>query len=221
MKSSKIVISMKAVFIVVLLSAFLFWFGVPSIQRYLESETHIVTTIRVTKGVPSPAVTICGSWKDTTTNAYTQSEINHTCSSFDDIEACIENNTVQFGEVVSSALQIQKGQNVSLRDSYLWKEDFTGPYSGKCFTFESPSVLSSNFLNDNFVFKLKQDPSYTYIHDPKYFVLNYNPSMPFIFKAFGKSIPSPILRLQMTRHHKKNLLSRPCEENQEYIFQVL
>ena len=214
----KVMISIKTVFIVLLFSSFLHWFGVPSIQRYLENKTHIVTTIEATNGVPSPAVTICGEWKDKGADYKTQNIINQTCSSVDDVSACIEKNTYSFGELVSSAFQIHIGQNVSLNDSKLWKEDFTEPTIGKCFTF----VFSSDLQVDSyFLFKLQQDSSSVFIHDPKYFLVNYNPAMPFIVKILGKSIPSQFLRLKMIKHNKKNLPTRPCEENEDYNFQVL
>ena len=208
---------MKATFIVFLFSVFLCWFGVPSIKRYLDNKTHIVTTIESSEGVPAPAVTICGHWRDNTTNYQTENVINKTCILFDDVQTCIENNTFKFGELVFSA---KTELNISLHDYKLWIEDFTVPNNAKCFTFEMPIMLSSDSHFDSFWFIFKQAPTLVFIHDPKYFVLNFNPSMPSILKSLGAMIPSPILRLQMTRHHKKNLPSRPCEEDEEYNFQV-
>ena len=99
-------------------------------------------------------------------------------------------------------------QSESLMDPNLW-------VSGQCLYLNDTRMMRKavelrfEFTEGNFA---------VFVHDPNYFVFNINPlGIPNLAKI---NFAPAVFALQMTKHHKINLPSQPCEEDTGYNFTV-
>ena len=92
---------------------FLFFFGIPAVEKYLRAETVIITWEEDTGGIEPPAVTFSGSligkvgWKGAFENAsvnYVNFKIVDQCDRYDDdIQQCVLDETFGLNELILGA----------------------------------------------------------------------------------------------------------------------
>ena len=220
-----LVIFVRPCVVFIFFCMFLAFFGIQTAEKFVSEDTYISKSVCVTESVPTPAITICNmpGWREFTNSTNTaqmtiQHSVDQFCKYTNDKYACVENGTFAIKDTFKMGI---KSDRTSLMYPELWKEDFTVGWMGRCFTLNDTSSLTSNFHLDTLSFQFKNGSHGIFVHDPYFVVQNFNPlGMPTIFKNVGELSPSPWLRLQMTKHHKVNLNSRPCEDDAEYNFQV-
>ena len=120
---------------------FLAYFGVPSIEKYLEKQTIIVTSEEHTKGIMAPAVTVSAArnsilgWKtlnESIIEDFKSFDLFDHCNSLNitDIETCVSNDTFQLSDFVKTA-RLGFTEQTTTKDfldkssSSYWTEDFT------------------------------------------------------------------------------------------------
>ena len=219
----------------VLFVLFLKFFGIPSIEKYLDQKTIVIYSEELTEGIEAPAITIIAlrkirdpmGWKSVPENITydTFAMFNH-CQSFTNINNCVTNYTIEKGEFLKSAkLGHPKGNSTSLLDeslSSMWWEDMSATFLGRHFTLRRTMTLpptSDGFLS----FVLVDSFDYViWLHDESFFLTNRNPFGPPSkrWKVNRNSIPEPGVYhlITLTKHKKLNLDRSPCEEDPSYSF---
>ena len=106
----------KVIFQMFLLFIFLYFFGVPSLQRYMSGEVLSVTTETYTNKTFLPAVTVSAF-----NASASSSDWEGVCAQSDDLGACIREKTRSLPQTVHAEL------GFDLRESLegYWREDFT------------------------------------------------------------------------------------------------
>ena len=134
---------------IVLFVIFLNYFGVPSVQKYLDKETIVISSEEQTNGIESPAITIVPirnkgvgmstGWKSIGQNVTPSTfEIFNHCqrTNFASIEACMKNDTIGRDDFLKSArFGKNKENSTSLLDEpSMWSEDMTTTFLGRHYT---------------------------------------------------------------------------------------
>ena len=217
---------------------FLAYFGVPSIEKYLEKQTIIVTSEEHTKGIMAPAVTVSAArnsilgWKtlnESIIEDFKSFDLFDHCNSLNitDIETCVSNDTFQLSDFVKTA-RLGFTEQTTTKDfldkssSSYWTEDFTSHYIGRHFTLK-PSVTISKSDSDVIAFHLDAVFSYfVLIHDENFFVFNQNPlglpSRFWLVKGKSGNGSGYYYKMTLTKHKKLNLDHKPCEDDPKYNF---
>ena len=221
----------------VLFLLFLVFFGVPSIEKYLERKTIVIFSEEQTNGIEAPAITFVPSnfsifgWK--TVNE----SMNDPTTSFDmvdhcqrlnttDMESCISRDTFQLDDFMRAArLGFYSAEHSFLSESSssLWTEDVTVPFMGRHFTL-MPSRMVTRNSSDTLAFFLDAGFSYSvFIHDEDFFLINYNPmalpSRVWIVKGKTHAGGAYFYKITLTKHKRLNLDDqRACEEDPRYNF---
>ena len=114
----------RPVFQLILLTVFLYFFGIPIIETYQKKEViTVVEKSKNTHGIPLPAITIA---------FWTQNEQTDICFDLDEaIENCIDTKSLNHSDSLKGALLGFKTRTaVNLTDA-MFTEDSTQPWSGK------------------------------------------------------------------------------------------
>ena len=173
-KVSRLVLQMALVFI------FLYFFGVPSIKRYLAREVMLVKTLRKSGGkISAPSITINArnpktnqGWRGEESNSEKYLEA---CLQRSDSESCIDNGTYSQSDVVNDVLLGYSKKLSLLNLTNFWRKDYHETRQGSIFTFNFPLSVGPNLFNDRLIFELSYALQYRFfIHDPKYFVITWN-----------------------------------------------
>ena len=220
----------------VLFVLFLKYFGVPSVEQYLDQETIVIHSEEKTNGIKSPAITFAAFRKERFSTGWKSVQKNLSHDTFDmfdhcqrinltNIESCLKNDTIERGEFLKSVtLGLPNRNSSSLgNNSSVWSEDVTSTYMGRQFTLKTFMTLSPTDGGGKLTFKL--DNSFDYIiwlHDENFFIPNLNPSGPpnKRWKVNRKNSSNPGLyhRITLTKQKKLNLDRQPCEEDPSYSF---
>ena len=181
---------------------FLFFFGIPAVEKYLRAETVIITWEEDTGGIEAPAVTFSGSligkvgWKGNFENAsvnYVNFKIVDQCERYDDdIQQCVLDETFGLNELIVGARFGYETPVDMLMNSSFWTEDLTHTSTGRYFTFTIKNRKLTPATKDYLVFVLnKSTVSEIHVHDENFFLLNSNPLGPPInSKHIFSSTPS-------------------------------
>ena len=122
-----------------LLSIFLYFFGLPAIGKYLKQDVMVVEMKIDTGGIPLPAITISGS---------AASDIP--CFSRNLTTSCIEANTYNLSQNLKDIiLGYTRKESVSL-DRKVLSEDFTSFFAGRHYTLNLPLVIRPDDTLDQF-----------------------------------------------------------------------
>ena len=167
---------------------FLIYFGVPSIEKYLEKKTIIVTFEEQTNGIRAPAVTFFAAknsilgWKtldESIIEDITTFDLFDHCNSINisDIETCVSTDTFNLTDFLKTARlgftdQTTTKDFLDESSSSFWTKDFTTHYLGTFFTLK-PSITISKNHSDVIAFYF--NASFTYsvlIHDDNFFLVN-------------------------------------------------
>ena len=107
---SAAVSSVNSILQVVLLVLFMTFFGVPSIEKYLDKQTIAISSKEPTNGIEAPAITFVAikkhGWKSVDKDLdYTSFDMVHQCKkmNFTDIHSCQKNDTFGREDFLMSA----------------------------------------------------------------------------------------------------------------------
>ena len=174
---------------VVLFGIFMRFFGVPSLEKYLDMETIVISSEEQTNGIEAPAITFVAlrrdmGWKSVEQNMTyeTFAMFNHCQGLNAHMEDCVKNDTIERDEFLMSArLGFNEKNSTSLVDdssSSMWSEDLTVTVMGRHFTLELATTIpptSDAFL----MFKLNSSFDYLiWLHDESFFIPSLNPLGP-------------------------------------------
>ena len=210
---------LKIVLQLALLGIFSYFFGAPSLVKYLDQKVIVSPSQHKSTSIPAPAVTFCG--KDPDTKAWRdvhslESALN-SCNASDDVFKCVEKRAWAREDVVLGA---QKGYVLKkdLTNNTLWRSYFYKDYA--CFTFESNIMIGTNddmdelefFLNTSLVYKV-------YVHSPTFFLQNPFPLFPINgLKIIPSQDCNSYLQLTLTEQQELNTVEDPCEAEEGYSF---
>ena len=205
-----------------LLLTFLSFFGLPTLQNYLEGKVLTVESKEESGGVAAPAITLCardsssGPWKvDGGLEVALQS-----CSEVKDVFSCMKVNAWQREDVVTKAVKGYVNLEKSLEEQKYWTQQFLNGFWA-CQTFVLNEKISTDGSRDEIFFHLNRSMLYAYyIHGPDYFIQNYNPlALP---NNYGKLFPSKdcnsYFTLALTERRELNTREDPCEMRPGYSF---
>ena len=138
-----------------LFGMFLYLFGKPAVERYLDKKVMVVTSRRETGGTQAPALTVVvkrkgTSWKkEVAPRSEFRGFVDHLCgdpSLNQSLIDCIEENTFDLSEISQSVnLGLPGVFSKVVEDS--WIEDFSY-YFGRTYTLNITKKLRSDSLAD-------------------------------------------------------------------------
>ena len=167
----------------VLLFIFIFFFGHQSIQRYLDKKVIVTTFQENHEHVEAPSVTICPMKPYPNFISQNFEAVEQICNQKrgEDISRCLEDTTPNLTSLVAA---ISKGDGADVEKMALdpqdWTPDFTAPHVGVCFTFVSPFTLGLLGKNESLLVWLYSNVEVVaFVHDPNFFLINFNRMMPF------------------------------------------
>ena len=205
-----------------LLLIFLSFFGLPSLQNYLEGKVLTVESKEETGGVAAPAITLCA--RDSTSGPWKAEgglEVAlDSCSADKNVFTCMEGKSWQREDVVTNAVQGYDNLKKSLEEPKYWNQQFLNGYWA-CQTFVLNEKISTDASKDEIFFHLNRTMLYAYyIHGPDYFIQNYNPlALP---NNYGKLFPSKdcnsYFTLALTERRELDTKEDPCEMRENYSF---
>ena len=165
------------------------YFGLPSWERYQARKVVVTTSQDDRTNLPAPDVTVCPAHPQTGygfPNKNSLTKIGELCKGLEgeDIADCVKNATYSVTEAFPFTAQQGKMSSVEELGN-IWVPEFSDTKAGLCFN------LNNNFSMDphgngtiaiGFQGGPQKNTLYTvFVHDPKFFLLNYNPLMPFKF----------------------------------------
>ena len=222
---------------------FLIYFGKPSVEKYLEQKTIVVTTEEFTNGIEPPAITIAAKdfsnnrsvpgWKTIIENVDFRSfSMFPHCQAlnFSDMDACKMNDTINVYDFLKTArLGVFEDNTTYLfnsTSSSIWTDDMTFPYVGRIFTLKLSTYENTMKTNpeDALVFYVNTSfEYYIWVHDENFFLINKN-----YFGGFGNQLwtittnqlthEGLYQEITLTKKRTLNLDKRPCEEDPSYSF---
>ena len=219
---------------------FLGYFGVPSIEKYLEKQTIIVISEEQTNGIRAPAVTFSAAkssilgWKTLNESSigfdgFKSFDLLDHCNSMNmtDLKSCVLDDTFNLTDFLKTARLGFTEQTITkdfldASSSSFWTEDFTIPSLGRHFTLK-PSVTISKKVSDVIAFHMDANFSYSVlIHDENFFVFNQNPlALPTrVWLIKGETLKGGgyFYKMTLTKHKKLNLDHKPCQDDPKYNF---
>ena len=175
-------VSLRLIVQLLLFGMFLYLFGKPAVERYLEKKVMVVTSRRETGGTPAPALTIVvrsnhtgTAWKKEVWGKFFVSTLCGESGKNQSITDCIEENTYDQSEISQSVNIGLDSFSTAVKDP--WIEDFTYSVMGRTYTLNVTKKLRHDSLEHSILrIGLESSLHYDiYIHDPKYFYATRNP----------------------------------------------
>ena len=217
---------------ITLLVIFMWYFGLPAVDKHNEKKVIVVTTRKATEGIAGPSITILvknpihkNGWKEAIQGSDETNIIRSYCQGLegDKIVDCIKKKTNTIKEGIKDAF-LGYTVHQSLTEETHWKTDFTFPTQGQSYTLHIPRKLTPNYITDQLMIMFNYSLIYTiYIHDKDFFILNDNPyglSMPII-KPNPTTDPNfYYYQLVLTQHQELNVPQDRCQPEPGYNFQV-
>lgn len=197
-----------------LLVAFLYFFGLPAIERFLRKDVMVVETLKKTDGIPSPAITI----------SVTNQINDHTCFVRNkSVEECLVKSCLKQSDIIKNVKIGSKLQKEVKLTPKIIREDFTSDWPGIYFTLNLPINIGTNIGSNMILIGINRDLSYLlFIHDPEYFLLNDNPTViPGAIRGIDTNEAEPHswrFRLEVTEVKKLNRPASPCNDDLSYSF---
>ena len=206
----------KMLFQISLLVIFIFFFGIPSVERFIDKEVLTVTTETYPDKIPLPAVTVTTS--DASDGGWEALEM--VCVESKDIKSCIQENTRSLQDTGHAELGFTLRE--SLMAPQMWREDFTRSFYGRSYTLVYPHLRGINWKTDAINLHVNTSDNLTrriYIHDPEYFLLNSNPqALPITRLTLAPRSGRVFFSFTLTEHRKLDTQNNPCMEDPDYSF---
>ena len=213
------VISFRSIFKlavqVILLAICITFFGMPAIQKYQKEEVMVVETIKYTDGIPLPAITI------RTVDAHQRSHITEGCFTRNtSVEDCIQANTQNLSAILKGVRYGYLDRETHLLDKDSYSEDFTSSQKGLLYTIHMPIIIGTD--DSKFQFFLVLLPRFVQImvHDPDFFVYNYNPmGLPTLQTRFDANKTfSHYYKITLIEMQEIDTAMDPCDTDTSYNF---
>ena len=193
----------------------------------------VVSSRRDTGGIQAPAVTFSAQsngtggtgWKSKHGNSTSTIEIVCNITNGSSVESCIEKNTYKQHEMLIDVLFGWEEKTSLIQENNTKAyADFTTGWEGRHYTIQISQILDPNYDGSKMLY-LAFSPQLSYrlfIHDPKYFLINFNPiDFPIVYeKIIPSSSPSFYYRLALTEMEELDLPEDPCNTDPDYIFQA-
>ena len=199
---------------IILLVVFVAFFGLPAIKKYLKKEVFIVETLKQTDKIPSPAITI----------SVPGQFVNHSCYDRNvSTEDCLEQTFLKRSEIINRVIMgLDLQEEVNLTGGIV-QEDFSYNWAGIYLTLTLPLTIGTELKSDAIIIGIFANLNYlVFIHDPKYFLLNDNPTaIPGELRRLNTYEMKPetvFFRLELVEVNKLNLPNSPCNEDPNYNF---
>ena len=222
---------------VLLFLLFLIYFGIPSVEKYLEKQTIVITSEEITNGIEAPAISIVASnsrsipgWKSVDQNLnFNSFSMAHHCQrmNFTDMDSCRTSDTINLGDFLDTArLGVFEENSTPINNpnsSSMWTEDMAATYIGRFFTLKLSKTITPS-PDDTVVFMVNASFDFNiWLHDENFFLVNQNhfglPSK--LWKITGNKLADGeglYYEITLTKHKKLNLERQPCEEDPTYSF---
>ena len=204
-----------------LLGIFFYYFGYPSLLKYQEHKTLVLSSELRTGGIPAPDITICARNDHTrkwSTNTSLDSVLN-SCSQNENIFVCVEENVLNFNKVIIDAWRGTELME-NLMDHSLWTS-YTFDTFLTCYTLKPNKTIGTDHKIDRLKFLLNESFTYRiHIHSQDYFIMHFNPMLMHYdiqFVAPPHDCESYI-SIALEEHHEFNHPLDPCITHQEYSF---
>ena len=139
-------------------------------------------------------------------------------------EECIDENSVNVSEVINDVFLGWNGSSLHGRKDLI--EEGLAPTiesRAKYFTINVGGKIGPDYKKEQLFVELLYNGSYeVFIHDPRFFILNYIPvALPTIFRVFVvDKTESHFYPMIMTEVEELNLPQDPCNKDEKYDFQV-
>ena len=208
----------KPFFQLILLITFLYFFGLPAIERYRKKEVILVEKKRDTGGIPFPAVTISAGGQQEPKRCY---ELDDGGS----IERCIKNNSPNSSDLLKGVMLGFKSSRVSFNlTEELLTEDSTQQWTGRYYTLTLPLTIGPD-TEEDYVYLLLSQITFHYqifVHDPKFFIFSDNPiAFPMEQRLFKtESSGSRCYRLNLIQMNELDVPSDPCNVDPDFNFRA-
>ena len=195
--------------------AFLYFFGMPAIEKYRREDIMVVEQTKFTNGIPAPAITVTVA-----------DQINFDYESCTDlnvslIDNCIDANSKNWSEVLKGVV-LGFGRQKSLNlTKDLVREDFIQIF-GKYFSLNLTFKIGPDDSRDQMYILLSPGSVYQiHVHDPDFFIYNESPAtIPMIMKYFDtRTVKSHFYRLDLTEMNELDHVGDPCNSSPDYNFQ--
>ena len=202
----------------ILFLIFLKYFGIKSLQRYHAQKVVISSWKEFSGYIPAPAVTICPRVpKEDEPFRFTDPKdpIGSWCGNRSENETfpCLQDIFSNLTSTIRTVSDEYMFGNLDLNQEE-WTPDFTASANGICFTLNRSQNMA---LKDHILIHFLSNSSYVFVHDPHFFVLNWNPELAinnFLFEGnFAR-----VMKIITVQHKKINLASSPCNPDPSYSF---
>ena len=142
-----------------LIALFLMVFGIPSIQKYLDKGTIVVSSEEETDGIEAPAITVFAlkdtgvgkmdlGWKTSpdATSLWTFNMVDHcTKIGLPNLATCVSNDTFELSDYLKEAHSgLFRPASKFLSHDSLWTEDMTFTFIGRHFTLRLSQIITRN-----------------------------------------------------------------------------
>ena len=161
----------KTILQLILLSVFIFMYGIPAFQRLIKRETIVLKSVEKRGGIEAPSITIVGYSPATFMGWRTRPEdpwdaITSNCKNFSDVEHCLEAETFNGPELIKDTLiGFEKKLSLGATEE-IWQSDFTAVYGGRSHTLDPERKIGPNYGQDQLFVLLDQAYAHTImIHD--------------------------------------------------------
>ena len=217
----------------VLFAFFFKYFGLVSWRRYKEQRIVLTSSDERVDMLPAPAITLCPvnhqdqtGYKNLTKEDDDQPAIfwkgkliSHICEGKEgeDIVTCIEQKVINQTTIVRS---ITKGfqKEESLPENFFWRTEFSHGMNGFCSTIHLNYSLGLDLVQEAIWVHLNKSYAFVvFIHDPNFFLINNNPSLPM--NAFLQKEGMIGYKGYVAKRHNINIPGKEeCNSDPEYIF---
>ena len=150
-----ILVVAKVVLQIVLLTLFMWYFGVPALNKYHDKKVMIVESRDSRGSIPAPLITFCRrnsilrkTWKNGTAVA-------NICTDEENIAECIKSATFDQNETVTKA-ELGFEAKTLLSNPSFWTEDFTYTKYGRCYTLDVNENLTTDYKKHQIIFHLSK-----------------------------------------------------------------
>ena len=219
---------------VVLFVLFLKYFGLVSWQRYREQRVVLTSSDESIESLPPPAITLCPidhqdqigfidaiGEEDEPAVGWKGKLISHLCQGKegDEIVDCIEERAVDqttIANYITSGFQKER----SLPEKIFWRTEFSHVIAGLCSTIEIPYPLGIDLAKEAIWVGLNNSYAFiVYIHDPSFFLINNNPSLPI--NAWLQDKGMIAYKMYVAQRHNINVPGiKECNSEPTYSFRA-
>ena len=218
----------------VLFAIFFNFFGLVSWERYKEQRVVLTSSDEAVDNLPAPAITLCPidhedqigfidiiGQDDQPAVQWKGKLISHVCrgKEGDEIAKCIEEKAVNqttLAKFITQGFQPEK----SLPDSSLWQTEFSHGIYGFCSTIQIPFPLGVDLAKEAIWVGLNNSYAFVvFIHDPNFFLINNNPSVPM--NVFLQDTGMIIYKMYVVHRHNINVPGKKeCNSDPTYNFRA-